>query len=59
MGKGALRPASPLRLSPMGTASGARTLTASRNLQGKVLLVLYDVSIPSPHTFRVAVSVAN
>lgn len=27
-----------------GSVSGARTLTASANLQGKVLLVLYDVS---------------
>lgn len=32
-----------------GAFSNARTLTASANLQGKVLLVLYDVSaLPIP-----------
>lgn len=32
------------RVSPLGSISGARMLTATANLQGKVLLVLYDVS---------------
>lgn len=37
------------RVSPLaGSISGARTLTATSNLQGKVLLVLYDVSHPQP-----------
>jgi formate dehydrogenase len=36
---------SPFRAAPLGgSISGARTLTASANLQGKVLMVLYDVS---------------
>lgn len=44
---GSLKPA-PLgsfaRTPVAGAFSNARTLTASANLQGKVLLVLYDVS---------------
>lgn len=45
--KGTFSPpsSSPFRaVSLGGSISGARTLTASANLQGKVLMVLYDVS---------------
>ena len=44
---GSLRPASSsfIKTPLAGSFSNARTLTASANLQGKVLLVLYDVSI--------------
>lgn len=45
---GPLKPAAPTgsfaRTPIAGSFSNARTLTASTNLQGKVLLVLYDVS---------------
>lgn len=45
--KGAFAPAasSPFRAAPLANSiAGARTLTASANLQGKILMVLYDVS---------------
>lgn len=54
-GSSSLRPTgSPLRALPgANSVSGARTLTASASLQGKVLMVLYDVSVQSSRSAAV------
>lgn len=54
---GSLKPAvttSPFVRAPVaGTFANGRTLTASAKLQGKVLLILYDVGDNSPNSYAV------